>query len=127
MEKFEQKKAEVKKIRAERKSGTLETLDTSDALDVNVIGEAKPYFNLHESVLYTHNYFKRGKKGSEQAECLVCGLDEIKTFIRTQDGNTKGLSGHLASKHFEYYEQFALKKAEVQERRNEKRALERMR
>ena len=99
----------------------------SSTWDTFVIGEPRPYFNLNESVLYSHNYFKRGKKGSEQAECLMCGLDEIQTFIRTKDGNTKGLSGHLARKHFEYFEQFALKKAEVQKRRNEERLIERKR
>ena len=108
MDKFEQKKAEIMKIRAERRSGTLDTFK---------IGEAKPEFNLTEPVLFSHNYFRREKTTSEVAECLMC---QTQTFIRTRDGNTKVLVSHLQSKHFQYLEQFELKKAEVLKRRTER-------
>lgn len=109
-DKFEQKKAEVMKIRAEKRSGTLDTLD---------IGEANPESNLNDSVLFSHNYYRREKTTSKVAECLMCDLAQIKTFIRTS--STKGLIGHLRRKHFEYFAQFEMNRAEVLKRRTEKK------
>ena len=111
MDKFEQKKAEIMKIRAERRSGTLDNFE---------IGEAKPEFNLTEPVVFSHNYFRREKTTSEVAECLMCHLAQVQTFIRTTDGHTNILVRHLQSKHFKYFEQFELKKAEVLKRRTER-------
>ena len=110
-EKFEQKKADVMEIKAKRRSliqkkkeerteifnsvneaeysswSPAETSETSDTLE---IGEAKDDFNLYESVFFSHNYFKRGKRGSGQAECRMCELAQIKTVLKTTDGNTTG-------------------------------------
>ena len=112
---LEQNKAEIRKKRAERKSGTFDTLK---------IGGAMPDFNLHESVYYSHNYYRRGKKADE-AECLMCEFAHIKTLLKTTDGSTKGLASHLKSKHFEYFEQFELQMKEVLKRRAESKILKR--
>ena len=124
-EKFLQKKAEVLEIRAERKSlikkrkeeraEILEILNSvnletdylswspeaiSGTSDTFKIGEAKDDFNLNESVYFSHNYFRRGKRGSEVAECLMCEVAHIKTLLKTTDGNTNGsaLSTIISSK-----------------------------
>ena len=98
MEKLEQKKVEVMKIRAERRSGTWDTWE---------IGEANPESNLNDSVLFSHNYYRRENKSSDLAECQMCEAEQIKTFIRTS--STRGLIGHLRRKHFEYFAEFELK------------------
>ena len=54
-----------------------------------IIGEPKANFNLNESVLYSCNYFRRGKT-AEVAECLMCEQSQIKTLLKTTDANTRG-------------------------------------
>ena len=83
-----------------------------------------PDFNLHESVYFSHNYYRRGKKADE-AECLMCEFAHIKTLLKTTDGSTKCLASHLQSKHFEYFEQFELQMKEVLKRRAESKILKR--
>ena len=55
-----------------------------------IIGEAKEDFNIHESLLFSHNYYRRGKRNSAEAECLMCELAGIKTLLKTTGGSTKG-------------------------------------
>ena len=54
-----------------------------------IIGEPKANFNINESVLYSCNYFRRGKK-AEEAECLMCEQSQIKKVLKTTDANTRG-------------------------------------
>ena len=88
-----------------------------------------PDFDLNESVYFSQIYYRRGKRGSEMAECLMCEAALLKTSIRTLDGATRGLgvqcSVHLRSKHFEYFEQFGLKRTEVLKRRTGSKILKR--
>ena len=124
IEKFEQRKAEVKAIRDGRRSSIRnrkeEEEDILDSVNLEAeIGEAKEDFHVNESVLFSHNYYRREKTTSTVAECLMCDLAQIKTFIRTS--STRGLIGHLRRKHFEYLAGFELKRAEVLKRRTEKK------
>ena len=54
-----------------------------------IIGEPKANFNINESVLYSCNYFRRGKE-AEEAECLMCEQSQIKKVLKTTDANTRG-------------------------------------
>ena len=53
------------------------------------IGEAKADFNVNGSILFSHNFYRKGNR-KDWAECLMCGLAEIKTLLKTTDGNTTG-------------------------------------
>ena len=66
------------------------TSPMSKALERFEIGEARPDFNINESPLFSHNYFRRGKRNNDEAECLICELSQRKTVLRKTDGNTKG-------------------------------------
>ena len=74
--------------------------DTNESLSDydQIIGEAKTDFNIQESPFFSHNYYRRGKRNREEAECLMCELAQIKTLLKTTDGNTKGK--RLSSKTF---------------------------
>lgn len=61
----------------------------SDTLETFEIGEAKDNFNVNASVWFTHNFYRRGIT-KEFAECLMCALAQIRTLLKTTDGNTTG-------------------------------------
>ena len=90
---YEQKKAEIQKIKAQRRSLIKSTSQspstTSDDVNTSEIGESKEDFKVFSSVLFSHNFYKRGNT-KNIAECLMCENAEIKTLLRTTDKNTTG-------------------------------------
>ena len=90
---YEQKKAEIQKIKAQRRSLIKSTSQspstTSDDVNTSEIGESKEDFKVFSSVLFSHNFYKRGNT-KNIAECLMCEKAEIKTLLRTTDKNTTG-------------------------------------
>ena len=55
-----------------------------------IIGEAKTDYYIRESPFFSHNFYRRGKKNREEAECLMCELSQTKTLLKISDGSTKG-------------------------------------
>lgn len=108
IEKFEQKKAEVKAMRAGRRSFIRkrkeEEEDILDSVNLEAdysswspsgstetfeIGEATVDFYVNGSVLFSHNFYRKGNI-KDLAECLMCRLAGIQTLLKTTDGNTTG-------------------------------------
>ena len=57
------------------------------------IGEPAPGFNIHKSVFYTHNYFRKVGPGRDyRALCLVClrSPEGKIAFLRCTNNNIKG-------------------------------------
>ena len=63
---------------------------------VYIIGEPAENFSIHQSVFYSHFYYKklRGKDGNPdpfKAQCLMCLEKEKKeVLLKITDNNTKG-------------------------------------
>ena len=67
-----------------------ELVDTNEPRSDYIIGEAKANLNITESVLYSHNFFRRGQINDKEAECLMCQQSQIQKWLRTKDCSTKG-------------------------------------
>ena len=106
------------------------------------VGKPNPDFNIYDTVLYTHNYYRvlksqDGRKRVRNREsgtyikqernkiaiCLMClkGPKREKKLFKSLGGNTTGLNRHLFSKHPQYEEQFLRQREEIHRLRNKRR------
>ena len=90
------------------------------------VGEAKKDFRIFESVLYSHNYYKkvtvkRGDHNVTEALCLMCLEDKKENYLKITDNNTKALKTHLLAKHKRYSSQFNKQTAEVEQKKIDSR------
>ena len=86
------------------------------------VGEAKKDYRIFESVLYSHNYFKkvtvkRGDHNVTETLCLMCLEDKKENYLKITDNNTKALKTHLLAKHKRYSSQFNKQTAEVEQKK----------
>jgi len=89
-----------------------------------VIGEPAEGYNIHQSMIITHNYY--GKvlvgDGETRAKCLMCLQDMKKELLlKMSDGNLRGIEGHMQSFHKLHYEKYLQQKKEVAELREKNR------
>jgi len=91
-----------------------------------VIGEPAEGYNIHQSMIITHNYY--GKvlvgDGETRAKCLMCLQDMRKELLlKMSDGNLRGIEGHMQSFHQIHYEKYLQQKelAELREKNRYKR------
>ena len=88
-----------------------------------IIGEPSDLnVSVFSSVFWTHNFYRKCEN-TERALCLMCLRSERKkmVFLMTSGGNTKGMVGHIKSKHPEQARKFLLQNEIVQGLRNAKR------
>lgn len=84
------------------------------------IGEPAVGYSIHQSIIISHNYFKKIilSDGSNRGKCLVCLKEKNKEVLfKMPDGNLRGVEGHLQSSHKSYYEKYIEQKAKVIELR----------
>ena len=65
--------------------------ETSEAQQ---IGVPLKNFNIHQSVFFTHGYFKKVNLADDEAraQCMICWIeDKKKSLYKLTDGSTKGL------------------------------------
>ena len=74
--------------------GTAASPSSDNLASDRQIGVPDKDFNIHLSVLYTHNYFEKVKHepgGDVRAKCLPCSLEKKKTtLLRISDNNIRG-------------------------------------
>ena len=113
------------------------TQEDESYLDNVTVGKAEDNFNIHTSVFYSHNYFRKVVRdnGTKHAICIMCWkLSRTKVLRSAADNSTKsefyfrrgnciliclfsGLKTHLASKHTEFVDEYVLKRRHVDEMR----------
>lgn len=107
-----------------------------------IVGKPNPDFNIYDTVLYSHNYYRvlksqDGRKRVRNTEsgtyitqernkisiCLMClkGPENEKNLFKSTGGNTSGLNRHLFTKHPQYEEQFMRQREEIHRLRNKRR------
>ena len=86
------------------------------------IGEPYPNFSVFQSVFYSHNFFRKFEEGSKVL-CLMClrSKEKKKVFLKSPDGNTRSIVGHMESKHKQYAKMHFLLKQNIQRLRAETR------
>ena len=78
--------------------------------DAVVIGEPADGFNIHQAMIFTHNYFEKIQiehddgSGDFRAKCLMCAEKKKEVLLKIAQGN---LRGELLNKTIEFnYEMF---------------------
>ena len=85
------------------------------------VGVPERDFNIHHSVLYTHNYYEKvqPEPGADfRAKCLSCWIEKKKeVLLRITDGNIRGPVGHLSSHHKSHFEKYTKQRTEIDDLR----------